>query len=705
MSGLGLKRRSQMGQTALVRKSDIRVVDRSSCDFDEFQAAQSVGSGDNNDVCFQRLTGWMHAVENYQEFFRSMAAAELDLATVYARIGDILKVPMREGALFLPAAAGDGVQSVTRQLKDFQQLMVENHCAISSAAKDGALAELKELHSEVRALMASYTEAVQPAFRELEQCRTSVRRRAEVLAAAIAEADSAKDPFIISLEVEALLRKRAELERHLSAQRDAQLQAIGGAEPQLTERLAVVVSVYVDVVSERHRRLRVAAKRDTRALRRVDGRCEWAAFEKAHRAALYDPACSDQECANRDCVDHEYAGRDSEWVRVLRQGVVAMRETGPLFRSTWQSKYGVLTTRGFFHVFRSQGDVVRGAPETSVFLPRARIEARRGLLQIIAGSRFSRGRIVIQDAQPSLDNWRLLMESTMHSEAPGLATPTPSSAESSPNVSPVHVRGSTQWTTVASKPQADRTQGWIDVSVHTPTRRGRPFSVDVSMLGQQSTHIFHGTTSSNMYLRPLESAPKPLAPLSPTADSPSFDEYSPGFSADSPAPGSQSSSSGSSNLSGSRFGSSGSKDSETAPIASLPGLSSIASHAMRLGPRGDEFNADIWHSDVLRVADAAAKSRPRPRSMLEDPSAGVLDLTNPYLGDFLTKRNQRGTRSSAASTAVQSSVWRSNSVYLQASETTTTATASPQSARQAAAASFKSLPPPLAHSHNLVSDH
>ncbi|KAJ2742785.1 hypothetical protein GGI20_004224, partial [Coemansia sp. BCRC 34301] len=141
-----LQRRSQIA----VRKSDIRVVTSSKPAIEarqSFQPAQDTGSGDDNDICHQRLATWLGIVENYQEYFQSMVAAELDLATVYARIGDILKVPVQESVLLLPTSR-EGVQAVTKRLKGFQQLMVEGHCAISQTTKQSAIGALKLLHGE-----------------------------------------------------------------------------------------------------------------------------------------------------------------------------------------------------------------------------------------------------------------------------------------------------------------------------------------------------------------------------------------------------------------------------------------------------------------------------------------------------------------------------------------------------------------------------
>ncbi|KAJ1802845.1 hypothetical protein LPJ56_006056, partial [Coemansia sp. RSA 2599] len=308
--------RSQHSQQH-VRKCDIRMLEsrsststgassRRGSSFDSFEPARSTGSGDERDICYQRLTGWLNIVQNYQEYFKSMAAAELDLATVYARIGDILKVPLHEGALFLPPeGTSSGVQAMTCRLKKFQQTMVENHCAISQTIRENAMAELSSLHEEVNVLMKTYVDAVRPMFNELEQCRSSVKQRAQLLAAAIADPNSAKDPFIISLEVEALLRKRVELEKRLGAQTAAQASVLAGAEPGLARRIAAVVDAYVGVVSDRHRRLRVAAKRDSKMLRRVDGSSEWAAFADQYKQAL--SAYGQDESTAPD-----YPGRGSE---------------------------------------------------------------------------------------------------------------------------------------------------------------------------------------------------------------------------------------------------------------------------------------------------------------------------------------------------------------------------------------------------------
>ncbi|KAJ2741787.1 saccharopine dehydrogenase (NADP+, L-glutamate-forming), partial [Coemansia sp. BCRC 34301] len=75
-------------------------------------------------------------------------------------------------------------------------------------------------------------------------------------------------------------------------------------------------------------------------------------------------------------------------------------------------------------------------------------------------------------------------------------------------------------------------------------------------------------------------------------------------------------------------------------------------------PVGYSYSADIWHSDVLSMPDpvqraaaaVSAGSRPRPRSMIHEPSHthGALDPTNPYLGDFIASRPTRLDAAGAA---------------------------------------------------------
>ncbi|KAJ2784486.1 hypothetical protein H4R18_001108 [Coemansia javaensis] len=709
-----------------------------------FAPAQSTGSGDDDDVCYQRLGAWVHAVENYQEFFRSMAAAELDLATVYARIGDILKVPLREDALLLPAD-GDGAQGVARRLKGFQQLMVENHCAISRAAKHGALDALGALHAEAVELRDSYAAAMRPLHAQLAQCKDSVARRTLLLQAAIGAAceaserarEVAKDPFIINLEVEALLRRHAEAENRLFAESTAQQARIRAFEPRLVARLAEAVSQYMGVVSDRHKRLRLAAKRDVRALARVDGAAEWAHFGWAFADALAEPQGT---TGLAKAQDFEYPGKDSEWVRVLRQGVVALKEHGPMFRSTWQSKYGVLTTRGYFHVFRSQGDVVRGAPETSVFLPRARVAlGRDGTLQITSGGRFSRCRVVIQDGSASLDNWHLLMQdiccrAPVLSPPPppaGLATPPDSSADEAsspvrrtPRTREARRRHQHRQTLLALSPDPAPERSVAE----TPTRIGRPFSADASMLGQTPTQFAPPsqctafTPTQDIYMRPLAATPvqdayagrlsvppaqdpyagRLSAPPAqdPYARSPSvppphgaLEAYSPDFS-DVPGGSSDSSglqaaaaagrgpsSSGASGRADSLFERSISPDSESAPISSLPQLhcppqqprcfhEPFPSSPSPAGPRAPRqfssstgvmpaargYSPDIWRADLLAVPDPAMRIssglRQRPRSMICGDADAALDPHNPYLGEFLARRQARCPRAASHSEVV-----------------------------------------------------
>ncbi|KAJ2849763.1 hypothetical protein IWW36_002384, partial [Coemansia brasiliensis] len=584
-----LKRRSQ----GPVRKGDIRIVaGNTECSpVKEFKVSQSTGSGDSNDLCFQRLQAWQNVVENHHEYFQSMAAAERDLATVYARIGDILKEPADASVLLLPANA-NGVHSMSWRLKALQQEMVETHVAISDTLKSGTLHELEELRSDIVAMRQGYAEAVQGLYGQLKQSQMTIAKRTQLLEAAIAAAhdghdrEAVKDPFIINLEVAALLRKHAETADRLKIACEEQQAAMCEFEPQIIERLQKAVSMFLDTSSHGYRQLQQTMRRDIRSIAEIDSKAEWAGFRQSYGSVL-------DSVLGSEAQETEYVGKHSTWVRVLRQGVVALKEHGPLFRSTWQSKYGVLTTRGYFHVFRSQGDVVRGAPETSIFLPRARIaDGAGGVLQISCGGRFSRSRIIIQDGTASLDNWRMLMETArVGASNSGLATPESSADEASP------VACERAVIRRSGPPERSRRMSVLAASA-TPTR-GRPFSADVSMLQTPPPFARGGqrvsfTPTQDIFMQPLGSTPVSppgferlpcLSPIIAAGDSAEFAAYSPGFS-ESPALGHESSddmlratahadsssSSGAPHQPESLFDRNMSQDSESAPIASLPQL-------------------------------------------------------------------------------------------------------------------------------------
>ncbi|KAJ2080431.1 hypothetical protein H4R24_003086 [Coemansia sp. RSA 988] len=719
-SGVGrsLKRRSQQ---AAVRKGDIRVV-AGCASHGAFEAAHSTGSGAADDVCEQRLAAWQHAVENYQEFFMSMAAAELDLATVYARIGDIVKVPQREDALLLPAER-DGMQGIGRRLKAFQQQQVETHCALSHAAKHGAMPALNKLHGEVCSARAAYGAAMRPLHAQLEACKSGAARRTQLLGAAITAAQDAsararevaKDPFIINLEVEALLRRRADLENQLFDAAMAQQARMREFEPRFIEQLAATVSRYMGAVSAQHKPLRLAAKRGVRALGMVDGAAEWTHFSSAFAEVLRLPQGATGRAQARE---YEHVGRHSVWVRVLRQGVVALKEHGPLFRSTWQSKYAVLTARGYLHVFRSQGDVARAAPESSVFLPRARVSpVRAGELHVCCGGRFNRTRIVIQDAAASLEHWRSLMECAA---SPALATPPDSGSDEPP------------------QDESNRRRSRLDgMPLASPCVAARPFSADVSLLAHTPTPLarfaqhMSFTPTREIHMLPLAAVATPLSPLAVASASASFDAYSPCFSdsppancsddiPESPEPLAQSvahvdassSSSAAPHQPESLFEHSDSLDSDSAPLGSLPRLGHarqmsrsflepfpaadeltgrratsldtahagasiidlqrprLCSSSPGFAPLGPGFSRDLWHADLLSVPEptqrVSGELRPRPRSMICEPTAtdvGLLDPRNPYLEDFLAKRCPRDTRvgsRASDSSAHQKPLWRAS---------------------------------------------
>ncbi|KAJ1966358.1 hypothetical protein GGI12_000138 [Dipsacomyces acuminosporus] len=570
-----IKRRSQVP----VRKDDIRVLPNRNNEpaiKRTFSPAQSVGSGDESDLCYQRLQAWLHMVENYQEFFKSMVAAELDLATVYARVGDILQVPLYEHILLMPAdgSNGEGVQSVTRRLKAYQQRMVEGHSAIGNELKASILGGLADIRDEIQGMANSYAASLRSVYAELQACKKNVKKRAQLLQVAIDAADGissftkevVKDPFIISLEVEALLRKRAEIESKLQGLVSTQLSRIKECEPKLVERITSTVGRYMSLLNDSHRQLRHSTKKDARAIERVDGGAEWAHFSTMFHGKLGE---SQSSTVQPTADEMSYPGKNSEWVRVLRQGVVALKEHGPLFRSTWQSKYGVLTSRGYFHVFRSQGDVAKGAPETSVFLPQARIAmVRAGTLQISTGNKFNRCRITIQDGASSLDNWRLLMESVCFRNAGipdadigcGLATPpdSGSSSDESPTRCLGRSRDQPASANLAAHEKRRRSAATIQSpprqprSLHaTPVSRARPFSVNLSMLTSNSRHMsainqqMLTTPTHNIYMHPLEGTPQaaadtpvgslpfvPATHLSPimNVSELSFEVYSPMFS-------------------------------------------------------------------------------------------------------------------------------------------------------------------------------
>ncbi|KAJ2748487.1 saccharopine dehydrogenase (NADP+, L-glutamate-forming), partial [Coemansia nantahalensis] len=145
-----------------------------------------------------------------------------------------------------------------------------------------------------------------------------------------------------------------------------------------------------------------------------------------------------------------------------------------------------------------------------------------------------------------------------------------------------------------------------------------------------------------------------------------------------------------------------SQDSETAPIGSLPQLSSVRHSSQGfLGrfPAGDRmdaaslgsgggrwcgsivdlqrprqyassvggmpaahgFSQDIWRADLLAVPDPAMRisggTRTRPRTVICGDSDGGLDPHNPYLGEFLARRQARGSsRASAPAAAAATNI-------------------------------------------------
>ncbi|KAJ1955145.1 hypothetical protein EC988_002043 [Linderina pennispora] len=424
------------GSNQAVRKTDIRVVPNTSAGAavkPTFTAASSVGSGDTHDLCYQRLTAWLHMVENYHEYFTSMCAAELDLATVYARVGDILQVPLHEHSLMKPT----GIADMSKRLKTLQQGMVETHCGISRHMK-GAIKGLEDMRGLVKQRMNKYAGAVGGVHRELDECRVSIKQRLALLQATLdaVEVDMrqevAKDPFIVRLEIEALVRKRRELEQKLNELVMAEQARIRDFEPQLIERLKVIVGGYMELLGSSGRQLRQTAKAGAKANILLDECAEWAYFAETFQAVL----ATEQRGGN------EYTYGDSEWVKVQREGVVALKEQGPMFRSTWQSKYCVLTARGYFHVFRSQGDVAKCAPETSVFLPTAQVSlVRAGTLQIRSGSKFSGSRLILQDGSDSLELWRTLMQRSRSRNSAGMATPESSEDEMRPRANTAPMDG------------------------------------------------------------------------------------------------------------------------------------------------------------------------------------------------------------------------------------------------------------------------
>ncbi|KAJ1843078.1 saccharopine dehydrogenase (NADP+, L-glutamate-forming), partial [Coemansia sp. RSA 2703] len=66
--------------------------------------------------------------------------------------------------------------------------------------------------------------------------------------------------------------------------------------------------------------------------------------------------------------------------------------------------------------------------------------------------------------------------------------------------------------------------------------------------------------------------------------------------------------------------------------------------------RPADYASAIWHADVLRVPEPPAAT-----------TAVLLDPTNPYLGDFISRRGTRAARSSTASSALQTTLWRASS--------------------------------------------
>ncbi|KAJ1949008.1 hypothetical protein FBU59_001335 [Linderina macrospora] len=625
------------GPNPAVRKNDIRVVPNTSAGpaiKPAFTAATQVGSGDAHDLCYQRLTAWLHMVENYHEYFTSMCAAELDLATVYARVGDILQVPLHEHTLMMP----HGIADMSKRLKGLQQGMVENHCAISRHMK-GAVKGLEEARDEVKQHMGKYARAVGNVHRELNECRGSIRQRVSLLEATLeaVEADAqrevAKDPFLVRLEIEALRRKRRELELRLAELVRTEQQHIRDFEPQLIERLKLIVGGYMEMLGNSGKQQRQTARASAKTSMLLDETAEWSYFATAFSDVL----------ANEHKDSEEEVDCEGEWIKVLREGVVALKEQGPMFRSTWQSKYCVLTARGYLHVFRSQGDVAKCAPETSVFLPNAQVSlVRAGTLQIRNGGKFSRCRLILQDGSDSLELWRSLMQRVRgrtSSSSSGMATP-PESSEDEMQMRP---RANTEPLDPLKAP-----------------RQGN------AKLMEPPNHKRLTAGTQNLYMLPLESTPacsldlplrsRPFSCLSPMVNISelSFDGNSPGIS-DFPVP--------SPRLSLHAKDMSGTSQQQAFNETSLgdgPHITARTSWQNAAGGGGHGGRSIVpllqASTGVTAAADAVEAKHARRRSMVHsghfDPS--LIDVHNPYLGEFFTKSTR------VPSVGGQSKEWRNS---------------------------------------------
>ncbi|PVU87057.1 hypothetical protein BB559_006254 [Furculomyces boomerangus] len=356
------KEDSKKKRQIAIKKSDIKVdVGNKSTKF--FVTGTTSGTGRPDDLTFQRLTAYTELITEYIEYFRRFSAATMDLSLVYARIADVLTVPMNKGDMFIPLEE-NGLQSMMVQSKSFQQYLVEEYMKLSKNIKEDILADLSSLLEQLQAKIENYKINIGFISGQLVECDSLIQKKMTEIKKAYKELmmktstkDIKLDPYFMVIDIERHRHKRDGIAMQLKTEDAKQQHELGIFEEKLVEKLCNSLKRFYKYQCEVFENSKNECMEKIEKISLIKSSDEFLHFSNKFKKVLDHTNTEELNGKTENPKFPEvYFKKNSVEemtfeLKVIEKGFLVVTERQMFFKKVSHRAYLMLTSSGYLHVY------------------------------------------------------------------------------------------------------------------------------------------------------------------------------------------------------------------------------------------------------------------------------------------------------------------------------------------------------------------
>ncbi|PVU94716.1 hypothetical protein BB561_002321 [Smittium simulii] len=341
-------------------------------------------TGTADDIYLQRLNVYSKVIFDYKDYFIRLMSAEMDLAHVYARIGDALTLPFSNSTLLLTKDNPNSIHAAVLETKSCQQNQVDFHLNFSNYLKTIILPKIKTIEEQNKNFISAYKVTAGFITGQLTSCDLVLEKNAKALNATcldrnadILTKNAGTDPLFQVIEIAQLIIKKKSIMGNLQATAKKQLTAAHKYEINTIEALKCVLADFYQYKTNSLKILVNSFSGNFNSIYNINPDAEYNHFIKQFEDIIQNNTIQITKMANMEHDNHinesETLIQDQIYILfknynwsikqvptlhylknkfcIIKQGAIAIQEKTRLFKKSYHRANMILTSAGYLHIY------------------------------------------------------------------------------------------------------------------------------------------------------------------------------------------------------------------------------------------------------------------------------------------------------------------------------------------------------------------